>query len=143
MKARRGIGVLGSTSLALRALQYLLSGLLLSLTGALILQGAFGLGLIVAWLITINLFAFIFYRLDKINSLWAGEDPAQAAQNVQIPEAALLLLALAGGSPAAAVALVLPPRTRNHRSGFVYAFVLMLVCEVIAILALRNRIPWS
>jgi uncharacterized membrane protein YsdA (DUF1294 family) len=128
-----------------RALQYLLSGVLLSLTATLILQGALGLGLVVAWFIAINVFTFIFYCLDKINSIWAGENTAHAAQNVRIPATALLLLAVAGGSPAAIVAMLLPPQHESLKPGFLRPFVLILLGQMIAVLllyVLHDRIPW-
>jgi uncharacterized membrane protein YsdA (DUF1294 family) len=145
MKALHGTEAVGSTPATTRVVQYLLSGILLSLTAALILQGALGLGFVVAWLITINVVTFIFYRLDKLNSLWAGEDPANAAQNVRIPETSLLLLAIAGGGLAAMGAILLPPRDRSRKPGFLYPFALILVGQLIAILVLfvlRDRIPW-
>jgi len=74
MKALQRVRLSGSTSTTLRALHYLLSGLLLSLTAALIAQGALGLSLIVAWLISVNVYTLIFYGLDKLNSVWADED---------------------------------------------------------------------
>ena len=46
----------------------------MSLTAALIAQGALGLSLIVAWLISVNVYTLIFYGLDKLNSVWADED---------------------------------------------------------------------
>jgi uncharacterized membrane protein YsdA (DUF1294 family) len=124
----------------MRVVQYLLSGMLLSLTACLILQSALGLDLSVAWLITVNVFTFIFYGLDKLNGIWADEDAANAAQNVRIPETALMLLAFAGGSAAAIVAILLPPQRESRKPAHLYPLVLILAGQLIVLFALRRWI---
>jgi uncharacterized membrane protein YsdA (DUF1294 family) len=116
------------------AIQYTLSGLLLSLTAALIAEGAFALPVTWAWLIAINVFTFVFYSIDKLNS------QASTPQKVRVPESALLALALAGGSPAAALAIILLSH-KISKAGFMFSFVLILILQGAAIYYLRDLIP--
>ena len=126
----------------MRTMSYSLSGMLLALTAALILEGALSLPLILGWLISINVFTAIFYWVDKINSIWVGENPARSAQKVRIPEAALLLMALAGGSPAAALMIAILPH-KTSKGGFMFWFAMILLAQVIAVYLLWDRLPWA
>lgn len=123
----------------MHTLYYWLSGMLLALTAALILEGMFGLDLIWAWLIAINAIAFIFYRVDKLNATWVGENGQRSEQHLRVPEWALLLLALAGGSPAAMLAVVIPPRHKSRDDWFLFRFFLVLAVQVVALIVLRGQ----
>lgn len=126
-------------SLTTRTLSYLLSASLLALTLALILEGAFGLNLILGWLISINLFTLLYYGIDKMNSEWADQSPQNAAKNVRIPVYALLLLALVGGSPAAALAIMFLPHKVN-KFWFIMGYLAVLVIQGVALFFLQDRI---
>lgn len=115
-------------------IQYALSGMLLALTGALILEGALDLPLLFAWLIAINVFAFIFYGIDKLNS-------QSSAQGIsRIPEFALLSLALAGGSPFAFAAMLLFWH-KIKKAGFMISFVAILIAQGVIVYLLRDSLP--
>jgi uncharacterized membrane protein YsdA (DUF1294 family) len=123
-----------------RTLSYWLSGSLLALALALILEGAFALPLFLTWLIGINLFTVLYYGIDKLNSIWAEGDPQREAKNVRIPELSLLLLALLGGSPAAAVAIVVLPH-KTKKFWFLMGFLVVLAIQCVAIFLLQDRLP--
>lgn len=118
-----------------RIATYTLSGLLLSLTAALILEGAFDLPLIFAWLIAINVFTFLFYAIDKLNSK-AGIQGAK----IRIPEWALLLLALAGGSPLAALAILLLPH-KIRQFWFMLGYIVILLLQAAVVYIYHDRLP--
>jgi uncharacterized membrane protein YsdA (DUF1294 family) len=124
-------------------IQYSLSGALLALAAALILQGAVGLSLVVAWLIAINVFTLIFYRVDKLNSIWEDDNERRKAKRTRIPEASLLFLALVGGSPAAALGMVIPPDHKTGDSWFLFCFLVVLVVQAIAAYLFWDQIPWA
>jgi uncharacterized membrane protein YsdA (DUF1294 family) len=126
---------------AMRAFSYWLSAVLLALMAALIMEGALSLHLVPAWLISINIFTLIFYWIDKINSIWVDENERRKALNMRIPEAALLFLALAGGSPAAALAIAVLPHKTN-KDWFLFCILLILVIQGIAVFLLRDELPW-
>lgn len=122
-----------------RTLTYWLSASLLALTLALILEGAFGLNLILGWVVSINFFTLLYYGIDKLNAPWSDASPQNKAKNVRITEPALLLMALVGGSPAAALAIVfLPHKTKEFR--FIMGFLLILAIQGIALFFLQDRI---
>lgn len=127
-------------SLTQRTLSYWLSGSLLALTLALILEGAFALPLAVTWLIGINLFTLLFYGIDKMNSIWAEGNPQREAKNVRIPEISLLLLALLGGSPAAAMAIILLPHKVN-KFWFIMGFLLVLAIQGVVLYHVQDQLP--
>lgn len=116
-------------------LQYSLSGALLALTTALILEGALNLPLIVAWLIGINLFTFLFYAIDKLNS------QSSAADVVRMPEATLLFLALVGGSPAALVAMALLGHKTNKLE-FILPLLFIMAVQGTLLYSYRDSLPW-
>lgn len=116
-------------------IQYTLSGLLLSLTVALILEGALALPLLYGWLIALNVFTFLFYGIDKLNSR------SSSPLTVRIPEFALLFLALAGGSPAALLATVLFTH-KISKVGFMLSLLLIVVAQAAAAYYYRESIPW-
>lgn len=116
-------------------LQYSLSGALLALTTALILEGALDLPLILAWLIGINLFTFLFYAIDKLNST------SSAPQKVRIPEAALLFLAMMGGSPAALLAMALLGHKTNKLE-FILPLLFIMAAQGAIMYSLRDSLPW-
>lgn len=124
-----------------RTLSYFLSGSLLALTATLIMEGALQVPLIFGWLISINVFTFIYYGIDKLNAVWSEGNPARKALNVRIPEAALLLLALAGGSPAAALAIVLF-RHKTSKDWFLIRFLAIIIIQGIALYFLWDMLPW-
>jgi len=126
----------------MRICSYWLQGVLLALTAALITEGALSFRLALTYLISINVFTLIYYWIDKINSRWADENKRQEARKVRIPEPALLLLALSGGSPAAAVAIALLPHKTN-KGWFLTWFMVILVIHGIAIYLLWDKLPWS
>jgi uncharacterized membrane protein YsdA (DUF1294 family) len=119
-------------------LQYSLSGFLLALTMALILEGAKVLSLPFAWLVSINLFTLVFYAIDKLNA--KARVPPQ--EKVRVPEIALHFLALVGGSPAAMVAIPLLLH-KVRKGGFVLVFLLIAAAQGAAIFFLRDRLPLS
>lgn len=128
-------------SMGMRTIGYTLSGMLLALTATLILEGALSLPLIAGWLISINVFTGIFYWADKINSVWVGETPALSALKVRIPETALLLLALAGGSLAAGVMITFLPHKTN-KQWFMLRFVgIFLIQLALVIYLLWDYLP--
>jgi uncharacterized membrane protein YsdA (DUF1294 family) len=126
---------------AVRTLNYWLSGILLSLTAALIMEGALALSLILGWLIAVNVFALLFYAIDKLNSVWVGDSEKREKEKVRIPESALLLLALAGGSPAALVAMVLLSH-KISKGWFMFRFLLILAVQGVVFYLFGDRIPW-
>ena len=126
----------------MRTIVYFLSGVLLALTAALILEGAFSLHLIPAWLICINLFTATFYWIDKINSVWVDEDKKRKALKVRIPEMALLLLALAGGSPAAVPMILFLPH-KLYKPWFMFRFLAILILQGVALYLFWEQLPWS
>lgn len=126
----------------MRICSYSLSGMLLALTTALIMEGAFSLPLIPAWLISINIFTLIFYWIDKINSVYVGENEKRSALKARIPEPALLLLALVGGSPAAILMILILPHKTNS-CGFLVWFGLIVAAQVAAVLYFWSELPWA
>ena len=128
-------------SLPMRVLSYSLSGILLSLTMALILESAFSLHLVPAWLISINIFTLIFYWIDKINAAWVGDNAASEAEKLRIPEPALLLLAFVGGSPGAALAIVVLGHKKS-KAGFLTLFGMVVVVQILLVYLYRDQLPW-
>lgn len=126
---------------AMLVLSYSLSGVMLALTAALIMEGALALSLFYGWLIAINVFTLVFYGIDKLNSIWVGNNEKRKALNVRIPESALLFLALAGGSPAALLAMVALPH-KISKGWFTFRFVLVVAIQGIAVFMFRDSIPW-
>ncbi len=124
-----------------RAFVYWMSGVLLALTAALIIEGAFSLHLIPAWLISINVFTAIYYWIDKRNAVWVDDDKERKAKKMRIPEWSLLLLALVGGSPAAALMILILPHKRN-KGEFMIPFVAILVLQGVALYLLWDKLPW-
>ena len=127
-------------SLPVRVISYTLSGTLLSLTLALILESAFTLQLILTWLISINVFTLLFYWIDKINAVWIGDNKAREAEKLRIPEPALLLLALVGGTAGAGVAIVLGHK--RSKPGFLLLFAMVIVVQIFLIYLYRDQLPW-
>ena len=125
----------------MRTLTYFLSGSLLALATALGLEGGLALPLLFAWLIGINAFTFCFYAVDKLNATWVAANPAGAQKLVRIPEWSLLFLALAGGSPAAILAMVLLPHD-IRKQDFIFRMILIVGIQATALYAFRDRIPW-
>jgi uncharacterized membrane protein YsdA (DUF1294 family) len=125
----------------MRVLSYSLSGMMLSLTAALIMEGVLSLSLITGWLIAINVFTAVFYGIDKLNSIWVGQNEKRKAMKVRVPESALLLLALVGGSPAA-VAAMLAFRHKTSKAWFMFRLVLVVVAQGVAAYLFRDSIPW-
>jgi uncharacterized membrane protein YsdA (DUF1294 family) len=122
-----------------RTASYWLSGTLLAITTALILEGAFQLPLLLGWLIGINLFTLIYYGIDKLNAVYVAANPREADKKLRIPESALLLLALVGGSPAAALAMILLPH-KTQKPGFVSWFLLILLAQAAFVYLLWDRL---
>lgn len=116
-------------------IQYALSGALLALTTALILEGAYGLSLIFGWLIGINAFAIVFYGIDKLNS------QSTAEQAVRVPEFALLTLALVGGSPAGLLTMLVL-KHKVTKNSFLLWFVLVVAAQGAAVYFFWDSIPW-
>ena len=114
---------------------YSLSGLLLALMMALILEGALILPLLFSWLIAINAITFLFYGVDKLNS---RSEPGQEAR---IPESTLLILALAGGTPLALLAMAML-RHKVSDTWFLLRFVLFLALQGVLLFLLWDQIPW-
>lgn len=125
-----------------RASSYLASGILLSLTAALILEGAFSIHLLLTWLISINVFTMIFYWIDKLNAGWVGEKEAREALQMRIPVFTLLALAAVGGSVGGLVGMV-SKRHKTRKRSFKSWFVLIVVVQVVALLFLWDRLPWA
>ena len=125
-----------------RTLAYFSSGALLSLTAALILEGALQVPLVYGWLICINIFTFLFYAIDKMNSIAAEADPVLRALKIRIPEVSLLLLALVGGSPAAGLAIVLLPH-KISKPWFLIRYFAILVLQGVALYFLWDMLPWA
>jgi uncharacterized membrane protein YsdA (DUF1294 family) len=105
------------------------------LTLALILEGALDLSLLLGWLIGINVFTFVFFGIDKLNS------QSSAPQRVRVPEFALAFLALVGGSPAALVAMFVLSH-KISKTGFLLLFLMILAVQGAAIYFFRDSIPW-
>ena len=124
-----------------RTFVYWASGVLLALTAALIIEGAFSLHLIPAWLISINFFTAIYYWIDKRNAVWVEEDKERKAEKVRIPEWSLLLLALVGGSPAAALMIFILPH-KIKKSWFMIRFLAILVAQGVALYLYWDQLPW-
>lgn len=114
---------------------YLLSGLLLALTVALILEGAFTLALFFAWLIGVNAITFLFYGVDKLNS------KSTAGQAARIPESTLLILTLAGGTPLALLAMAV----FTHKVSdiwFLLKFFAVVALQAAFLVYFWDQIPW-
>jgi uncharacterized membrane protein YsdA (DUF1294 family) len=116
-------------------IQYSLSGALLALTMALILEGALELPLLLGWLIGINVFTLVFFGIDKLNS------QSSAPQRVRVPEFALAFLALVGGSPAALVAMVVLSH-KTSKTGFLLLFLMILGVQGAVVYYFRDLVPW-
>lgn len=125
----------------MRTLSYFLSGGLLALAGALSLEGSLALPLLFAWLIGVNAFTFLFYAVDKLNATWVAANPGGAQALVRIPEWSLLFLALAGGSPAAGLAMVLL-RHKSNKQYFIFRIILIIGIQATTLYAFRDKIPW-
>jgi uncharacterized membrane protein YsdA (DUF1294 family) len=123
-----------------RTLSYFFSGGLLALAAALGLEGGLALPLLFAWLIGINAFTFLFYAVDKLNAKWVEANPAGAQLMVRIPEWSLLFLALAGGSPAAGLAMVLF-RHKTNKQYFIFRLIVIVGIQATALYAFRDKIP--
>jgi uncharacterized membrane protein YsdA (DUF1294 family) len=103
-------------------------GLILLLGGlaTLWLTGASLLGLIIAWLIAVNIITLLIYRYDK---LIAGQP------RLRVPEIVLLGLALAGGSPAAFVAMYgFKRRHKTQSPHFLIAYWSITALQVVSII---------
>jgi uncharacterized membrane protein YsdA (DUF1294 family) len=77
--------------------------------------------------------------VDKLNATWVGENEQRSELNLRVPEWALLLLALAGGSPASMLAIVIPPRHKSRDDWFLFRFFLILALQVVALIWLRGQ----
>jgi uncharacterized membrane protein YsdA (DUF1294 family) len=88
-----------------------------------------GLGAATAWLVAANLVTAPVYAWDKHRAVRGGR---------RVPEAVLLGLALAGGSPAAALAMGLL-RHKTRKPPFLVAFALVLLAQAGLILVSRLR----
>lgn len=122
-----------------RTANYWLSGMLLALTAALILEGAFHMRLLTGWLICINVFTFLNYAIDKLNAVFVQNYPAESVNKVRIPKWSLLLLSLAGGSLGGLLAILIC----NHKTDeawFVFRLLLMLIAQGVAVYVLWGRI---
>jgi uncharacterized membrane protein YsdA (DUF1294 family) len=124
-----------------RTIIYFLSGVLLALTAALIIEGAFSLHLIPAWLISINFFTAIYYWIDKINAVWVDEDKKREAEKVRIPEMSLLGLALVGGSPLAVPMILFLPH-KLYKPWFMVRFLAILALQGAALYLFWEQLPW-
>jgi uncharacterized membrane protein YsdA (DUF1294 family) len=69
-----------------------------------------------------------------------GDNEAREAENVRIPELALLLLAFVGGSPGAAVAIILGHK--KSKAGFLTLFAMVVVVQMLLIYLYRDQLPW-
>jgi uncharacterized membrane protein YsdA (DUF1294 family) len=112
---------------SMRTACYWLSVCLLSLATGLIIEGALGLHLVFGWLIAVNVFTFLYFGIDKLNSIWEDEKPENRAAKARIPEHALLLMALVGGSVGGLLGMLVC----NHKTDHAW-FVLCLLSIVIA-----------
>ena len=124
-----------------RAFVYWISGVLLALTATLIMEGAFSLHLIPAWLISINFFTALYYLIDKLNAVWVDDDKERKEKKVRIPEWSLLLLALVGGIPAAALMIFILPH-KVKKSWFMIRFLAILVAQGVALYLYWDKLPW-
>ena len=124
-----------------RITSYVLMGLLLALTGALILEGLFTLPLFLSWLVTINLIAFLFYGIDKMNAVWEDDIPERKARMTRIPEVSLLFLALAGGSPLALAAMMMFEH-KVSKPWFIVRFVTIVLLQGALLILFWSEIPW-
>jgi uncharacterized membrane protein YsdA (DUF1294 family) len=107
---------------------YWISAALVALMTALLLEGAFHLRLLLAWLIAINVFAFLYYAIDKLNSIFEDECPEKKSENWRIPEHALLILALIGGSLGGLLAVLVCNHFTDH-GWFVFRLLAILVAH--------------
>ena len=80
--------------------------------------------IIYAYLIALNVVTFIIYSFDKRQAIKSG---------MRVPEMVLHLLALLGGSPAAAVAQLLF-RHKTRKPSFRIIFFLIITLQVAAVL---------
>jgi uncharacterized membrane protein YsdA (DUF1294 family) len=115
--------------------------MLLALSLALILEGVSTLGLILSWLLAINLFTLVFYSIDKLNAIWVGENAQRSALQVRVPEYALLVMALIGGSPAALLAILILPH-KLRKTWFMLRFGFVLLLQAAIVYTFRERIAW-
>ena len=81
------------------------------------------------------------YWIDKLNAVWVGEDEKRKAKKMRIPEWSLLLLALVGGSPAAALMIAILPHKIN-KGWFMIRFLAILILQGIVIYTLWDQLPW-
>jgi uncharacterized membrane protein YsdA (DUF1294 family) len=74
------------------------------------------------------------FKYDKLRSQTArsGAD--------RIPERALLLLALIGGTPGALLGMYVPPRHKTQKSSFKLRILLIVVVQIVALYFLLPRI---
>ena len=114
---------------------YSLSGLLLTLTLALILEGALMLPLLFSWMVAINAISLLFYGVDKLNS------QTEIGRKARIPETTLLILALAGGTPVAMLSMALL-RHKVSDTWFMVRFLLIFALQGTLIVLLWDQIPW-
>ena len=124
-----------------RITSYTLMGLLLALMGALIGEGLLAVPLVFTWLVAINLITFLFYGIDKMNSVWEDDIPERKALMVRIPEVVLLALALAGGSPLAFFA-VLAFEHKVNKPWFIVRLIIIFALQGLLLILFWDQIPW-
>ena len=107
---------------------YWISAALVALMTALVLEGVFHLHLVLAWLIAVNVFTFLYYAIDKLNSIFEDEHPERKPENWRIPEHALLILALIGGSLGGLLAVLVCNHFTDH-GWFVFRLLTILVAH--------------
>jgi uncharacterized membrane protein YsdA (DUF1294 family) len=123
-----------------RIFSYSLQCILLVLTMALILTGALTWPLILTWLVGINVVTLVYYGIDKLNAEAVERQPDLSQANVRIPEPALLLLALLGGSVMAMVSIMLFTHKPN-KTWFILRLLIILALQGALIYYFRDRLP--
>ena len=87
-----------------------------------------------AWVAAISVITLVVFKYDKLRSQTArsGAD--------RIPERALLLLALIGGTAGALLGMYVPPRHKTQKSSFKLRILLIVVVQIVALYFLWPRI---
>jgi uncharacterized membrane protein YsdA (DUF1294 family) len=77
-----------------------------------------------SWIVAISAFTLLVFKYDKLRA------PAARSGTERIPEKALLLLALIGGTPGAVLGIYLPPRHKTSKGSFKLKLLIVVAVQI-------------